>query len=227
LIVLANEFFDALPIRQLVLTERGWCERLVGLSADGALTFGLAAEPDRSLSLRLPLDATVELSPQRVSLVEDLARRLERSGGAALIVDYGPMRSGFGDSLQAVSRHGYADPLAAPGVADLTAHVDFAALARAALAAGAAVHGPVRQGDFLTALGIGVRAGRLKDGADERRREMIDEALSRLVGHGKADMGALFKVMALGAARLPLLPGFESRQSPDKGVVTAAAVEPQ
>jgi SAM-dependent MidA family methyltransferase len=139
-----------------------------------------------------------------------LAARLAAQGGAALIIDYGHAKSGFGDTLQAVRAHAYADPLADPGEADLTAHVDFALLARAARLAGATVHGPVPQGDFLRALGIDARAAALKQRATPVQGDAIDAAVARLTGTGEGQMGELFKVLALAAPDLPLLPGFPS-----------------
>jgi NADH dehydrogenase [ubiquinone] 1 alpha subcomplex assembly factor 7 len=206
-IVVANEFFDALPIRQFVGTERGWCERLVGLS-DGALTFGLNPEPDRALSIPVRAGATLEWPSAGLSLVSALAARVASEGGAALVIDYGHTQSGFGDTLQAVRAHAYADPLADPGEADLTAHVDFALLAQAARSAGAAVHGPVTQGDLLHALGIDARAATLKGRATPAQAEAIDAAVMRLTGSGTGEMGALFKVLALGDPSLGALPGF-------------------
>jgi len=208
-IVVANEFFDALPIRQFVGTERGWCERLVGLS-EGGLAFGLAPEPARDVPLAVRPGATLEWPAAGVAVMGRLAARLAAQGGAALIIDYGHARSGFGDTLQAVRDHAYADPLADPGEADLTAHVDFALLASAARSAGAAVLGPVPQGDFLRALGIDARAAAIQQRATPVQGEAIDAAVARLTGSGEGQMGELFKVLGLGAPDLPLLPGFPS-----------------
>ena len=208
-IVVANEFFDALPIRQFVGTERGWCERLVGLS-EGGLAFGLAPEPARDVPLPVRPGATLEWPAAGVALIGTLAARLAAQGGAALIIDYGHARSGFGDTLQAVRAHAYADPLADPGEADLTAHVDFAMLASAARSAGVTVHGPVLQGDFLRALGIDARAAAIRQRATPVQGDAIDAAVARLTGSGEGQMGELFKVLGLGAPDLPLLPGFPS-----------------
>jgi SAM-dependent MidA family methyltransferase len=125
----------------------------------------------------------------------EMAARIVHFGGAALIIDYGYTQSSFGDTLQAVRRHAYADPLAAPGEADLTAHVDFAALGRAAGSESAAVHGPMMQGEFLLALGLDQRAARLAAGVGEQAQEMIAAAVERLSKPG--EMGALFKVLAI------------------------------
>jgi SAM-dependent MidA family methyltransferase len=214
-LVIANEFFDALPVRQFQRVAGTWRERLVGLGPDDNLVFGLAGEP---ASGPLPLDAPdctiLEVSPDGVAHALSLARRLAGEGGAALIIDYGHVRSQFGETLQAVKGHSFADPVAEPGEADLTAHVDFAALAKAAQAAGAAVHGPVMQGDFLTALGIEARAAALAARADAAGQAAIAQALDRLAGRGEAQMGGLFKAMAIADPALPLLPGFDRRQSP-------------
>lgn len=217
-IVLANEFFDALPVRQYVRTERGWCERLIGLDASGALAFGVAPEPEQAMRREAPEGALIEINAAGLSLAVLIAQRLARAGGTALIIDYGYTRSGFGETLQAVKRHAFADPLAEPGEADLTAHVDFAALGVAAHRSGAAVRGPVTQREFLTALGIGARAEALKRKADVQRRAAIEAALDRLSGCGPGDMGALFKVMAIAHLALPVLPGFQKggRQVDDR-----------
>lgn len=210
LIVIANEFFDALPIRQFVRTGRGWRERVVGLDADGNLAFGIgAAAPDPALlpagALEAPEGAVAEINRPAEAIVETLAHRLVQHGGAALIFDYGHLRSGFGETLQAVRAHRYADPLRQPGECDLTAHVDFARLARAATAGGAAVLGPVTQGDFLLAIGLTERAGALGAGKDAAEQQAIVAAVERLAG--PEEMGTLFKAMALTHPPMPL-PGF-------------------
>ena len=142
-----------------------------------------------------------------LALMRVLARRLCGSGGALLVIDYGHVRPGFGDTLQALSGHRFADPLDAPGEADLTHHVDFAALAQAARAEGAAVHGPVEQQDFLLDLGLQARADRLKAAASEPQAAAIDAAVARLTEPGRAGMGSLFKVLAVSGPDLGPLPG--------------------
>ena len=208
-IVVANEFFDALPIRQFIGTERGWCERLVGLS-EGGLAFGLAPEPAGDVPLPVRPGAMLEWPAAGVAVMGRLAARLAAQGGAALVIDYGHARSGFGDTLQAVRHHAYADPLADPGEADLTAHVDFALLASAGRSAGATVQGPLPQGDFLRALGIDSRAATLKRRATPAQAGAVDAAVARLAGTGEGQMGELFKVLGLCAPDLPPLPGFPS-----------------
>ena len=210
LIVVANEFFDALPVRQFVMTKQGWRERLVAVAKSGNLAFGLAAEaPTRSEAPRAPINAAVgavfETCPAAAVLVAAIAGRLQRHRGQALIVDYGHGQTAVGDTLQAVKGHRYAEPLADPGDADVTAHVDFLTLRRAAGAAGAQVFGPVDQGRWLTALGIQVRADSLKKASPGRAGE-IEAALMRLVG-GDA-MGRLFKALALASPGMPKPPGF-------------------
>jgi SAM-dependent MidA family methyltransferase len=192
-LVVANEFFDALPLRQFVRSNGAWRERVVGLDANGALAFGIGAGrldsgPEASEG------SVLELRPAADALVAEIAARIVVSGGAALVIDYGHL-GGFGDTLQAVRGHAFADPLASPGEADLTAHVDFAALARRARAEGAAAHGPMAQGAFLLALGLEERAARLGKAAGEAARASLQAAVDRLAG--PAQMGALFKVMAV------------------------------
>ncbi|HEX9770321.1 MAG TPA: SAM-dependent methyltransferase [Kiloniellales bacterium] len=203
LLLIANEFFDALPVRQLVKQPGGWAERLVGLAAGGApaLAFTLSP-PDPGLGALVP-DALraappgrlFEVSPAGQEIVRAIARRLRSHGGAALIIDYGHEESALGETLQAVRRHARHDVLSEPGTADLTCHVDFAALARAAREEGAAAHGPVAQGAFLERLGIAARAARLMERATPPQREDIRSARLRLTAPDQ--MGGLFKVLAL------------------------------
>jgi SAM-dependent MidA family methyltransferase len=207
-IVIANEFFDALPITQFVRTEQGWHERLIGLDANGQLAFGLAPEPRQELPASGNVGDVLEWPALAVEIVAAIARRLAAHGGAALLIDYGYSGPAFGDTLQAMKGHGFVDPLADPGDADLTAHVDFARLAEAARSGGAAVHGPVRQGDFLRALGIDMRAKALQARASPAQAADIAGALRRLTGAGREDMGRLFKTLALSHPHLTSLPGF-------------------
>lgn len=129
-------------------------------------------------------------------------------GGAALIIDYGHVKSATGDTFQAVRSHRYASPLALPGLTDLTAHVDFDALGRAARGAGARVHGPVEQGTLLKALGIEARAAILTASTPPDRHAAIKAALDRLTGTGPTGMGAQFKAIGLSAPQVRRLPGF-------------------
>ena len=201
LIVLANEFFDALPIRQFVRTPEGLAERMVGLADDGVLSWGLRpgarlhAEAESRL-VRQPPGTIFEICPAGFSIAGALGERVSAQGGAVLAIDYGHA-GGFGDTLQALRGHAFDDPLAHPGEADLTAHVDFKALARAAKAAGARAFGPITQGVLLERLGLAQRAERLKSKASPETRGAIDAAAARLTGRGARDMGELFKALAI------------------------------
>jgi SAM-dependent MidA family methyltransferase len=206
-ILLANEFLDALPVRQFERRQTGWHERLVGLDPDGRLAWGLAPEPDPGMRRTGRIGEIAEASPAVDALVATVAARLVEDGGAALFVDYGRLRTSTGATLQAVSRHTFADPLASPGEADLTAHVDFEAVARAALTAGARLHGPVTQGAFLSSLGIAARAERLARDAGPAEAAAIRAAERRLTGPSPDGMGELFKVVALSHPALAALPG--------------------
>ena len=205
MIVIANEFFDALPIRQFRWGAEGWAERMIGINPNDGFAFFLKPVDQRPLSA-LPDGAIVETSPTAIAITTAIGRRLAASGGAAIFIDYGTDRPGYGDTLQAVREHKYAEPLAAPGEADLTAHVDFAALTKAASEAGANPRPIVGQGAFLNRLGLGTRATALAEGKDEATRQAVEAAAERLAG--PKTMGELFKVLAIGAPGLAL-PGFD------------------
>jgi SAM-dependent MidA family methyltransferase len=171
LLVVANEFFDALPIRQLVKTGQGWRERLVACQDTLFLPIAGDREFDMIIPERLreaPAGSILETSPSGVSILRQLAQRLLNQGGAALIIDYGYEGPAIGDTLQAVRDHQFANPFELPGEQDLTAHVDFATLAEAARAEEVQVWGPIDQGMLLTALGIDSRAAALARAAPER-----------------------------------------------------------
>ncbi len=211
-IILANEFFDALPVNQAERRSTGWHERRITVNAGGELAFTVAPEPLEGLKANLP--PSVAKAPigevfewRSDQWATDLATRVV-GGGAALVIDYGHARSSTGDTFQAVRSHRFASPLGMPGRTDLTAHVDFAALARAARAVGARIHGPIEQGALLKRLGIETRAIALQAVAPEDKRAGIAQALVRLVGTGQAGMGTLFKAMAISAPRSGDLPGF-------------------
>ena len=259
LILIANEFFDALPVRQYVRTATGWAERMVGLGDDGALAFGLRAAPlshVRAFAKGPPLpggerafppgelkasleekgegaqshperaepphpdplpsgererhaqarSVVVEVSPASAAIMSGIATRLAKDGGAALVIDYGYAGPAFGDTLQAVRKHRYDDPLAAPGEADITAHVDFTALARAAGEAGAVARPLVTQGAFLNRLGLSARVEALSRGKDRSTAASIAAAAERLAG--PRAMGDLFKVLAVASPGLAL-PAFD------------------
>lgn len=206
-ILLANEFLDALPIRQYQRSETGWHERRVDLSADGtALRFVLDSQTLPLQSRAAPVGAILETCPAAHAFIGDVAARIQNQGGLALFVDYGPAESGLGDTFQALRNKGFADPLHHPGEADLTAHVDFASLARTAQQAGIKAHGPVAQGDLLRRLGIEMRATRLQQKATPAQAAAITAALQRLTG---ADaMGNLFQAIALAAPESATPAGF-------------------
>ncbi|MCA0419095.1 MAG: SAM-dependent methyltransferase [Proteobacteria bacterium] len=217
IIAVANEFLDALPLDQFVMTPEGWRERLVGLGDDGELAFGLSAEGESSLKITALVGNVLERPSIALDIVAQLAGHLASAGGAALLIDYGSARSGFGDTLQAMKRHEFVAPLAEPGEADLTVHVDFERMGQAALTACAALHGPVTQRDFLLALGLPQRAQTLSLKADATQRAAISAAFDRLIETGETGMGDLFKVIALSQRNLPPLPGFDLHRLPDRG----------
>lgn len=213
MIVLANEFIDALPVHQAVKQADGWHERVVGLDQNGNFAFGVA--PDRLMHFEgvlqpkvreAEIGAIYEWRPD--SIAYDIARRV-RSQGAALIVDYGHSESSVGDTLQAIGRHRFASVLEEPGRVDITAHVDFQAFALAAESMNASVQGPLTQRDFLTRLGIELRAQTLKASASPQQAIDIDAAVGRLTQTGPTGMGELFKVLAIADPKLGKLPGFE------------------
>ncbi|HEY0206390.1 MAG TPA: SAM-dependent methyltransferase, partial [Acetobacteraceae bacterium] len=243
MLLLANEFLDALPIRQFVRRESQWMERFV---EDGSFvespveddTFllplppgegwgegGLAAERRATSAPSAPSlvihactdppphpdplpegeGAVIELCEPARAVAVEVAARVARDGGAALFLDYGPEHSAAGDSLQALQNGKPADPLAAPGEADLTAHVDFAALARAA--SGARVHGPAPQGLFLARLGLFQRSGRLARTQPPAKAASLMQAAQRLAEPDR--MGRLFKALCIANPDLPTPAGFE------------------
>jgi len=218
-IILANEYFDVLPIHQAVRGATGWHERVIELDENGTLDFGASGELIPRFEVLLPplvraapIGAVFEWRPDTEMM--KIARRLRDQGGAALIIDYGHVRSEVGDTLQAIARHSFTDPLKAPGQADVTAHVDFQALAHAAEDVGARVHGPVTQGDFLKRIGIETRAVTLMAKASPEVSEDISSALKRLVGAGRSGMGTLFKVLGVSSPDIPALPGLSDEQLP-------------
>ncbi len=204
LLVVANEFFDALSIEQLVRTPTDWRQRLVACQDTLFLPVTGKPVPDAIIPEGLreaPVGSIVETSPASVAVVRALAKRLAAQGGAALIIDYGYDGPALGETLQAVRAHKYANPFDAPGTVDLSAHVDFATLGAAAVLAGATVHGPVPQRDFLGTLGIAARAAALAKQSPERGDD-VTAAHHRLMS---ADaMGTLFRVMGLTGGDWPV-----------------------
>lgn len=209
LFALANEFFDALPVRQFIRDGEGWRERLVGLQ-DGTLAFGLGPMSDQPALAHRLADTRdgdlVELCEAAPVITAQLASRIAAHGGAALIVDYGDWRS-LGDTLQALKAHEAADPLSDPGAADLTAHVDFEVLANAARAAGCGHSRLTPQGVFLERLGITPRAQALARGLSGAALDDLVQAHRRLTHPD--EMGNLFKVLGLFPAQAAPPPGLE------------------
>jgi SAM-dependent MidA family methyltransferase len=211
LLIVANEFFDALPIRQMVRTDAGWRERvLINDRLEHGRRF-LPALGDADMTEAVPAvlrdaaqGAVVETLPMGAAILHDLATRIARQGGALLIIDYGHAGPATGDTMQAVQAHRFADPYVDPGTRDLTAHVDFTALAIAAADAGLAVAPLAEQGAFLLRLGIGARAAMLERARPDQRAELA-AALLRLTD--TAAMGRLFKVMAAIHADWPMPEG--------------------
>lgn len=212
-IILANEFFDALPVQQAVMCADGWHERVVKLDEGDRLEFSSARDPiplfEQMLPAKLRKAKTGEIFEWRADHVAlELGRRVAHSNGAALVIDYGHTESATGDTLQAVGAHSYADPLAAPGTVDLTAHVDFQALAQAAESMGARAYGPIEQAVFLRNLGIDSRAAVLRKAAPPAKAAEIDAALARLTSTERIGMGRLFKVIGFAHPKLGPLPAF-------------------
>jgi SAM-dependent MidA family methyltransferase len=209
ILAVANEFFDALPVRQLIATPGGWRERFVTLDGDRFVPAAGPPVPGAAIPEHVraaPPGTVLETSPASLAYARLLAHRMNMHGGAALIVDYGHERVSAGETLQAVRMHDYADPWIEPGESDLTAHVDFESLGRAAAESGALVQGPVAQGDWLRRLGIDARAEALARSAPQRTDE-LRVASDRLVS--PEQMGRLFRVMGLSAQAWPALEGFE------------------
>lgn len=210
LFLAANEFFDALPIRQFQRAGDGWRERVVGLGAEGRVAPGLGPVTRYGVLAGRVADTSegdlVEICPAAAPIAAEIAGRIARHGGAALIVDYGGWHS-LGDTFQALRGHRRTDPFADPGEADLTAHVDFEALAAAARAAGAESTAMVPQGVFLERLGITERARKLAEGLEGEALASHSAAHRRLTHPD--DMGALFKVLAFHPKGSAPPPGLE------------------
>lgn len=206
LLVVANEFFDALPIRQLVATPAGWRERLV--ACQDTLFLPIAGKGVPAQVVPEPLrnaapGSVLEVSPASVAIVRTLAVRLAAQGGAMLAVDYGHEGPSLGETLQAVRGHGFANPYEAPGEVDLSAHVDFTTLAAAAQVAGGVAWGPVEQGEWLVKLGIDARAAALARSSPDRAEAIVADRARLVQG-----MGSLFKAMAVTAPAWPQPAGF-------------------
>jgi NADH dehydrogenase [ubiquinone] 1 alpha subcomplex assembly factor 7 len=208
ILLVANEFLDALPVRQLVKTAEGWRERMVVPEGDKFVCVAGPQPMDPAVpeARRAAPDGTLyELCPGAAATVYEVAGRLVEQGGAALFIDYGHDAPRDGSTLQAVRNHLKVDPFAGPGEADLTAHVDFAALAPIAQSRGCKWLGTVPQGRWLRELGIEARTAALAELAPEHA-EAVRVARDRLIGEGQ--MGLLFKVMGLAAPGWPQGVGF-------------------
>ena len=221
-VIFANEYFDVLPIHQVVKRETGWHERTVELDKNGKLVFANAPDPMPRFDVLLP--PLVRAAPEGAvfewrpdSEIMKIARRVREQDGAALIIDYGHLRSDAGDTFQAIARHSFTDPLTNPGQADVTAHVDFQALGRAAEDIGARVHGPVTQGDFLRRLGIEARAATLTAKAAPEAAAEVESALKRLTDTGRGGMGSMFKVIGVSQPGLRELAGLSDQPPNERG----------
>jgi NADH dehydrogenase [ubiquinone] 1 alpha subcomplex assembly factor 7 len=211
LIIVANEFFDALPVHQYIRTTAGWRERMVeGVDGKLAAVPGIIPADDSIPAILRTGDegSIVETAPVSAAIMQRCAFRLARRGGAMLVIDYGYSGPAAGDTLQAVKAHRFADPFADPGEVDLTAHVDFTALAHAARSAGIRTEGPVGQGAWLRALGIDARLQALASASPERAADLAGQR-DRLVD--AQAMGELFMVMAASAPGWPRPEGFGAK----------------
>jgi NADH dehydrogenase [ubiquinone] 1 alpha subcomplex assembly factor 7 len=219
MLLLGNEFLDALPIRQFVRQPKHWSERMVGLDPEGDFAFVDGPETSAAkllvpANLHASAPGTVaEVSPAALALAAGLGTRLVREPGAALFIDYGYFPSAPGPTLRAISHHFPVAALAQPGCADLSAHVDFAAFSEAARGAGAHTYGPVTQGRFLEALGAEARLAALSLRATPAQKGDLESGLRRLMDPG--EMGDLFKVVALTSPGLPRPAGFETDPTPE------------
>ena len=215
ILLVANEFLDALPIRQFMRGQAQWSERMVALDDDNRFVFVDGPESPTA-SLLIPAvhrdsvrpGNVVEICPTALAIAAGLGARFIRRPGAALFVDYGYFPSAPGSTLRALHRHCAVSPLAAPGTADLSAHVDFAAFAEAARAGGSTIYGPVPQQRWLRALGAEQRAVVLRARATPRQRQALDAGVRRLLDPDQ--MGTLFQAIALTSPGLPPPPGFEA-----------------
>lgn len=208
LLLVANEFFDALPVHQFIRMDRGWHERLIGLDGTDRLCFALAPEPIHGFDKSAPIGSVHEDARVSAAFITHLALHLKTYHGAALLVDYGHSQSGFGDTFQAVKAHEFVDPLAFPGEADLTTHVDFDAISQISRRSGVAISGPTTQRDFLIALGLSERASKLAQGGSAAQKIAVKAQFDRLTDPSATGMGQLFKVIALHHSNLSALAGF-------------------
>ncbi len=219
-LVVGNEFLDALPVRQLVLREAGWHEKAVKLDINDTLCIG-EAKADKGVKELIPpllippkVGGHLEVSLQQRCILTEIMNIVLKQSGSCLFIDYGFIHSVSGDTLQAVRKHSYCGVLDSPGDVDITSHVNFSEISRLAMQEKMTVHGPVSQGDFLNRLGIGARARKLTQNATDAQRCDIEVAIKRLTGQDSkakdrgGDMGALFKVIAFSSDPQIDLAGF-------------------
>jgi NADH dehydrogenase [ubiquinone] 1 alpha subcomplex assembly factor 7 len=203
-IIIANEFFDALPIHQYIETENGWSEKLVGIQND-KLAFMLSSD-NLELGHDAQIGAVLETSPVTINIVEQLSKHIASYGGAMMVVDYGYAHCGYKDTLQSVKNHQYHDILEDVGNADITAHVDFSSIAETAKKSGINASDVITQNALLLALGIEIRKQALLKNASEKQKDDIISATDRLINPDA--MGTLFKAITLYNKNLPLPVGF-------------------
>lgn len=198
IIVIANELFDALPIRQYIKQNGKWHEKMLGVDKNGELAFTLSPEikMEGKLIENAPENGVVEICPQGGAIIKELVERVKMHNGAVLIIDYGYIETQYKDTLDAIGGHQHRNILEDIGALDISAHVDFQALKKAADTAGVRVFGPTTQGSFLQKLGIGMRAEMLCKNASDEQKHEIKTALARLVGNSPEEMGELFKVIS-------------------------------
>lgn len=203
-IIIANEFFDALPVRQFQRVPDGWKERRIAVGPQGTFVFTLVPAPEAP-GYEMDDGMVIETSPVSIEMAARIARPIVKNRGAALIIDYGDDEL-FGETLQAVANHRGAHLLSTPGMADITAHVSFAPLANSARKIGCRVYGPVEQGEFLLALGLKERTEQLYLRATDEQQRTLKAALHRLTS--PEAMGKLFKVMSFSDKATHMPPGF-------------------
>jgi len=207
-LLIANEFFDALPVRHYQMHNGKWHERLVGLNQHDELTFGLAREPEAALIIEADEGSILERNLVGERIMHDLSAHIAQYGGAGIAIDYGHSQSGMGETLQALHHHRFVDPLEEPGEADLTTHVDFERLLDIARRQGNAISGPIVQADFLEALGIRQRGAALLKSAHSDQAKAIMSGLDRLMDRAPKQMGSLFKVISFYHPEMPKPAGF-------------------
>jgi NADH dehydrogenase [ubiquinone] 1 alpha subcomplex assembly factor 7 len=216
LLILGNEFLDALPVRQFVFSDTGWLEKVIKIDVNDTIRLHEIKAGNGVEALIPPMlippkaGDHLEVSLELNDFVNKITNIVLKQGGNSLFIDYGFNHSVAGDTLQAVKNHGYCDVLETPGEVDLTAHVNFASLSQQIMEKNLTVHGPVSQGEFLKRLGIEVRADNLSRNATDKQRVEITTALKRLTGEKTKDgeMGALFKVIAFSSDPTTNLEGF-------------------